>query len=69
MTFNEYLDFEIHEMDSEHLEVRFPVRKEYINELGSIHGAIIMSVADVATGLLAIDFKYFAPTKVPTQTS
>lgn len=63
MTFNEYLDFELKEMSSERVEARFPVKEEYMNELGSIHGAIIMAIADVVTGFLAIDFKYLAPTQ------
>lgn len=63
MTFNEFLDFEIHEMTSDIMELRIANRDEYLNELGGVHGAIIMALADMATGLLAIDKKYLAPTQ------
>lgn len=63
MTFNEFLDIEVHEMTSEAMEIRIPNKDIYINELGTVHGAIIMAIADIATGLLAIDRKYLAPTQ------
>ena len=63
MTFNEFLDFEIHEMTSDLMEMRIPYKDIYSNELGGVHGAIIMAIADMATGLLAIDRKYLAPTQ------
>lgn len=63
MTFNEYVDFEVHEMNSEVFEIRILVRDEYLNDLGTMHGAIIMAIADIATGFLAIDRKYLAPTQ------
>ena len=63
MTFNEYLDFEVKEMNSEVVEIRIPVKEEFINDLATIHGAIIMAIADVATGFLAIDLKYLSPTQ------
>lgn len=63
MTFNEYVDFEVGEISSDVFEIRIPVRDEYINDLGTMHGAIIMAIADIATGFLAIDMKYLAPTQ------
>lgn len=63
MTFNEYIDFEVHELTSDVMEIRVPVKGEYENELGGVHGGAIMLVADAATGLLAIDRKYLAPTQ------
>jgi len=62
MTFNEILDFEIHTMDSNVLEMRIPYKDEFSNELGATHGGVIMTLADTASGLLAIDRKYNAPT-------
>lgn len=41
MTFNEFLDIEVHEMTSEAMEIRIPNKDIYINELGTVHGAII----------------------------
>ena len=63
MTFNDTLDVEIHEMNDQYLEMRIPLKDEYKNELGAVHGAIIMALADVATGLLANQLKYTAPTQ------
>ena len=63
MTFNEFLEIEFHEMTSEAMEIRIPNKDIYINELGTVHGAIIMAIADIATGLLAIGRKYLAPTQ------
>ena len=63
MTFNEYLNVEFHEMNSKAIEMRMPIKKEHMNELGTVHGAIIMALADMATGILAIDLKYTAPTQ------
>ena len=63
MTFNEFLDPEYHIMNSEVVELRIPYKDVYINELGSVHGAIIMAIGDLATGLVAIDKKYLAPTQ------
>ncbi len=63
MTFNEYLDIEIAEMTSDVFEMRVPVREEFKTETGVIHGGIIMAIADTATGFLAIDLKYLAPTQ------
>lgn len=63
MTFNDYLKLEFHEMNSNFIEMRIPIYEEHMNELGTVHGAIIMSLSDIATGLLAIDLKYTAPTQ------
>ena len=63
MTFNEYLKPEFHIMTSEVIEMRIPYKDTYVNELGSLHGAIVMAIGDLATGLLAIDKKYLAPTQ------
>ena len=63
MTFNDTLGVEIHEMNEQNLEMRIPFKDEYKNELGAVHGAIIMALADIATGLLANQVKYTAPTQ------
>mgnify|MGYP001095039964 CR=1 FL=1 len=63
MTFNDCLDIEIHEMNSQTIELRIPFKEEFKNELGACHGAIIMAIADIATGLLANELKHSAPTQ------
>ena len=63
MTFTDTLGVEIHEINEQNLEMRIPFKDEYKNELGAVHGAIIMALADIATGILANQVKHIAPTQ------
>ena len=62
MSFSDQFDMEIKEIDDLNLILRTKVKKDFYNELGAIHGGVIMTLADNASGYIASDKKYTAPT-------
>ena len=62
MSFSDQFDLEIREIDDLNLILRTKVKKDYYNEIGAIHGGVIMTLADNASGYIASKKKYTAPT-------
>ena len=62
MSFSDQFDMEIKEIDDLNLILRTKVKKDFYNELGAIHGGVIMTLADNASGYIASAKKYTAPT-------
>ena len=62
MSFSDQFDMEIKEIDDMNLILRTKVKKDFYNELGAIHGGVIMTLADNASGYIASAKKYTAPT-------
>lgn len=62
MSFSNQFDMEIKEIDDFNLILRTKVKKDFYNELGAIHGGVIMTLADNASGYIASAKKYTAPT-------
>lgn len=62
MSFSDQFDMEIREIDDFNLILRTKVKKDFYNELGAIHGGVIMTLADNASGYIASAKKYTAPT-------
>jgi acyl-CoA thioesterase len=47
----QYLGIELLDLDKGHAEVRMQVQDRHLNLLGTVHGGVIFSLADVAFGL------------------
>ena len=62
MSFSDQFDIEIREIDDLNLILRSKVKKDFYNEIGAIHGGVIMTLADNASGYIASKKKYTAPT-------
>lgn len=62
MSFNDQFDIEIKEIDEDNLILRCKAEIDFYNELGAIHGGVIMTLADNASGYIASAKKYTAPT-------
>lgn len=62
MSFSDQFDMELREIDEFNLILRTKVKKDFFNELGAIHGGVIMTLADNASGYIASAKKYTAPT-------
>lgn len=62
MSFNDYFDIEIKEIDENNLILRIPFKEEYLNDINAVHGGVIMTLADDASGFIASAKKYTAPT-------
>ena len=62
MVFSDYFDIEIREIDQDNLILRSKFKDSYMNEIGAIHGGVLMTLADNASGYAASAKKYLAPT-------
>lgn len=62
MSFSDQFDIEIREIDEDNLILRCKMEKNFLNELNVIHGGVLMTLADNASGYIASAKKYTAPT-------
>ncbi|WP_106460013.1 PaaI family thioesterase [Anaerococcus sp. Marseille-P3915] len=62
MSFSDYFDMEKDIIDENCLILRIPFKEDYLNKIGAIHGGVIMTLADNASGDLANSFGMVAPT-------
>lgn len=62
MSFSDQFEIEIREIDDYNLILRCKMDDEFKNELGAVHGGVIMSLADNASGFIASAKRYTAPT-------
>lgn len=62
MSFNDQFDIEIKEIEEDNLILRCKAEKDFYNEINAIHGGVIMTLADDASGFIASAKKYTAPT-------
>lgn len=62
MSFNDIFDIEMREIDEDNLIIRVPFKDEYKNELGAVHGGVIMALADNCSGFIGSGKRYTAPT-------
>ena len=53
MSFNDQFDIEIKEIDEDNLILRCKAEKDFYNEINAIHGGVIMTLADDASGFIA----------------
>lgn len=60
-TFNDYFDIEMKLIDNDNIELRLKCQDSYMNQIGAIHGGVIMTLADNCSGYLA-NTEYVAPT-------
>lgn len=62
MSFSDQFDIEIREIDKDNLILRCKMEKKFLNELNVVHGGVLMTLADNASGYIASAKKYTAPT-------
>lgn len=62
MSFSDQFDIELREIDENNLILRCKMDNNFLNELNAVHGGVIMSLADNASGYIASAKKYTAPT-------
>ncbi|WP_299031785.1 PaaI family thioesterase [uncultured Anaerococcus sp.] len=62
MSFSDQFDIELREIDENNLILRCKMDDNFLNELNAVHGGVIMSLADNASGYIASAKKYTAPT-------
>lgn len=62
MSFSDQFDIEIREIDEDNLILRCKMEKNFLNELNVVHGGVLMTLADNASGYIASAKKYTAPT-------
>ncbi|WP_296112944.1 PaaI family thioesterase [uncultured Anaerococcus sp.] len=62
MSFSDQFEIEIREIDDYNLILRCKMDDEFKNELGAVHGGVIMSLADNASGFITSAKRYTAPT-------
>lgn len=62
MSFSDQFDIEIREIDEDNLILRCKMEKYFLNELNVVHGGVLMTLADNASGYIASAKKYTAPT-------
>ncbi len=62
MSFNDQFDIEIKEIDEDNLILRCKMEENFLNEINTVHGGVIMTLADDASGFIASAKKYTAPT-------
>lgn len=49
--FNGYMGLEILEAENGHSKVKLPLKPEFFNHMGSLHGGVIYTMGDVAGGV------------------
>lgn len=62
MSFNDQFNIEIKEIDEDNLILRCKMEENFLNEINTVHGGVIMTLADDASGFIASAKKYTAPT-------
>ena len=62
MRFNDQFDIEIREIDQDNLILRCRMKEEFLNELNTVHGGVLMTLADDASGFIASAKILTAPT-------
>ncbi len=62
MSFNDQFNIEIKEIDEDNLILRCKMEENFLNEINAVHGGVIMTLADDASGFIASAKKYTAPT-------
>lgn len=62
MSFNDQFDLEIREIDENNLILRCKMKEDFLNEINAVHGGVLMTLADDASGFIASAKKYTAPT-------
>lgn len=62
MNFNDMLDIEFLELNDEYAKARMPLKKEFANNIHSLHGGITASIIDSVSGNLASSIKIMTPT-------
>ena len=62
MSFSDQFDIELREIDEDNLILRCKMEKNFLNELNVVHGGVLMTLADNASGYIASAKKYTAPT-------
>lgn len=62
MSFSDQFDIELREIDENNLILRCKMDDNFLNELNAVHGGVLMSLADNASGYIASAKKYTAPT-------
>lgn len=62
MSFSDHFDIAIREIDEDNLILRCKMKEDFLNELNVVHGGVIMTLADDASGFAASAKKYTAPT-------
>lgn len=62
MSFNDQFNIEIKEIDEYNLILRCKMEENFLNEINAVHGGVIMTLADDASGFIASAKKYTAPT-------
>lgn len=62
MSFNDQFNIEIKKIDEDNLILRCKMEETFLNEINAVHGGVIMTLADDASGFIASAKKYTAPT-------
>lgn len=62
MSFNDQFNIEIKEIDEDNLILRCKMEENFLNEINAVHGGVIMTLADDASGFIASAKKHTAPT-------
>lgn len=62
MNFNDLLDIEFLEFDDDYAKAKIPLKEEFANNIHSLHGGIIASIADTVSGYIASSVKIMTPT-------
>lgn len=62
MSFSDQFDTELREIDEDNLILRCKMEEKFMNELNVVHGGVLMTLADNASGYIASAKKYTAPT-------
>ena len=52
MSFSDQFDIEIREIDEDNLILRCKMEKNFLNELNVVHGGVLMTLADNASGYI-----------------
>ncbi len=62
MKFSDMLDIEFLEFNDEYTKARMPLKKEFANNIHSLHGGITASIVDSVSGNLASSREIMTPT-------
>lgn len=60
--FISWLGIEFIEFENDYIVTKMPVRDEFLNNFGAIHGGILYSLADITAGTLSCAYGKFTPT-------
>ncbi|MDD6310943.1 MAG: PaaI family thioesterase [Firmicutes bacterium] len=60
--FSQYVGIEITDIKEGYAETKLITRKEHLNPAGAVHGGVLYSLADIATGSAAASYGYHIAT-------